>query len=89
MTIRSFCCADTEALHEGRSPRRFRNIENEAHRKLQMLDAAVELRDMLARYFNTTAQFWLNLQSSFDLKRADMEEWQRIAVEVHPLARAI
>ena len=24
----------------------------------------------LARYFDTTAQFWLNLQSSFDLKRA-------------------
>ena len=24
----------------------------------------------LARYFDTTAQFWLNLQSSFDLKQA-------------------
>jgi addiction module HigA family antidote len=23
----------------------------------------------LARYFNTTAQFWINLQSSFDLKQ--------------------
>ena len=25
----------------------------------------------LASYFNTTAQFWLNLQNSFDLKRAE------------------
>jgi toxin HigB-1 len=46
MTIRSFRCSDTEALYEGGSPRRFRNIENVAQRKLQMLDAAVELRDL-------------------------------------------
>lgn len=48
MTIRSFRCADTEAIYEGKSPRRFRNIENVAQRKLQMLDDAVELRDLLA-----------------------------------------
>ncbi|MEK7736616.1 MAG: type II toxin-antitoxin system RelE/ParE family toxin [Pseudomonadota bacterium] len=46
MTIRSFRCTDTEALYEGKSPRRFRNIENVAERKLQMLDDAVELRDL-------------------------------------------
>ena len=46
MTIRSIRCADTEALFAGQSPRRFRNIENVAQRKLQMLDAAVELRDL-------------------------------------------
>jgi len=46
MTIRSFLCSDTEAMHEGKSPRRFRNIENVAQRKLQMLDDAVELRDL-------------------------------------------
>ncbi|MBL8449325.1 MAG: type II toxin-antitoxin system RelE/ParE family toxin [Dechloromonas sp.] len=46
MTIRSFRCADTEALYEGDSPRRFRNIEAVAQRKLQMLDDAVELRDL-------------------------------------------
>jgi len=46
MTIRSFLCADTEALYEGRKPKRFRNIEAVAQRKLQMLDDAVELRDL-------------------------------------------
>ncbi len=46
MTIRSFQCADTEALFEGKRPRRFRNIENVAQRKLQMLDDATELRDL-------------------------------------------
>ncbi len=46
MTIRSFRCADTEALYEGKKPRRFRNIQNVAQRKLQMLDDAVELRDL-------------------------------------------
>ncbi len=45
MTIRSFRCADTEALYEGGSPKRFRNIESVAQRKLQMLDDAVELKD--------------------------------------------
>jgi len=46
MTIRSFRCKDTEALYGGRIPRRFRRIETVVQRKLQMLDDAVELRDL-------------------------------------------
>jgi proteic killer suppression protein len=46
MTICSFKCAVTEALFERKGPKRFRNIESVAQRKLQMLDDAVELRDL-------------------------------------------
>ena len=46
MTIRAFLCKDTEALYENKHPKRFRNIESVAERKLQMLDDAVELRDL-------------------------------------------
>lgn len=42
----------------------------------------------LARYFDTTAQFWLNLQSAFDLKQAEVETGGRIAEEVRPMQRA-
>jgi proteic killer suppression protein len=46
MTIQSFKCVDTEALFEGRKPKKFKNIESVAQRKLQMLEDAVELRDL-------------------------------------------
>ncbi len=42
----------------------------------------------LARYFNTSAQFWLNLQSSFDLKQTESTVGPRIKKEVQPMARA-
>jgi addiction module HigA family antidote len=42
----------------------------------------------LSRYFGTTAQFWLNLQTSFDLKQAENDVGRRIASEVRPMARA-
>ena len=37
----------------------------------------------LARYFGTTAQFWINLQASYDLKIAQRESGDKIAREVH------
>lgn len=42
----------------------------------------------LARYFGTTAQFWLNLQSSFDLKQAEGEVGGKIRQEIKPLQEA-
>jgi len=39
----------------------------------------------LARYFDTTAQFWLNLQTAYDLKQTEAEAGARIAREVHPM----
>ncbi len=38
----------------------------------------------LARYFNTTPQFWMNLQNSYDLKMAE-QSIARIENEIIPL----
>lgn len=46
--IQSFRCGETEALFEGRSPRRFRAFKDVAIRKLTYLEAAKELRDLKA-----------------------------------------
>lgn len=40
----------------------------------------------LARYFNTTAQYWLNLQTSYELKQAEREVGNTIENEIQPLA---
>lgn len=42
----------------------------------------------LARYFDTTPQFWLNLQTAFDLKQAENTSAAQIAEEVRPLQGA-
>jgi len=42
----------------------------------------------LARYFNTTAQFWMNLQISYDLKMA-RNNMTKIEDEIIPLQMAI
>ena len=44
--IRSFRCADTERLFRRERVRRFRALERVALRKLTMLDAAAQLRDL-------------------------------------------
>jgi proteic killer suppression protein len=44
--IRSFRCADTERLFAREAVRRFRAIERQALRKLDMLDAAPDLRTL-------------------------------------------
>jgi addiction module HigA family antidote len=59
---------------------------NDIVRERRTLTPDTALR--LARYFNTTAQFWLNLQSTFDLKLAEIDAGRRIAEEVRPMARA-
>ena len=44
--IKSFLCADTEALHNSQIVRRFKNIERVARRKLLQLHAATALNDL-------------------------------------------
>jgi addiction module HigA family antidote len=38
----------------------------------------------LSRYLGTTAEFWLNLQKSFELRLAEIEAGQEIAERVKP-----
>lgn len=42
----------------------------------------------LSRYFKTTAQFWLNLQTKYDLEIAEDEQLARIERDVQPLETA-
>jgi proteic killer suppression protein len=44
--IRSFACADTEALFHSHAVARFRNIERVARRKLLQIHAATELASL-------------------------------------------
>jgi proteic killer suppression protein len=46
MVIRTFRCADTERLFAREAVRRFRAIERQALRKLDVLDAAPDLRTL-------------------------------------------
>ncbi len=41
----------------------------------------------LARYFQTTPAFWMNLQAAYDLSKAEAERGREIAARVRPRAR--
>ena len=60
------------------------NRINDILRGRRDISADTALR--LARYFGTTARFWLNAQSAYDLSKAEMENGDRIAAEVAPHA---
>ena len=38
----------------------------------------------LARYFGTTARFWLNLQMEYELRRAEIERGDSVTQEIDP-----
>ena len=40
----------------------------------------------LARYFNTTPQFWLNLHTAFELRQPELQTGEEIARQVTPRA---
>jgi antitoxin HigA-1 len=56
---------------------------NELVRERRGVTSDTALR--LARFFNTTPQFWLNLQTSFDLKQTEMVVGEKIVHEIHPM----
>jgi len=60
------------------------NRINDIVRGRRQLSADTALR--LARYFGTTARFWLNAQSAHDLSRAEAEIGKTIVSEVRPRA---
>ncbi len=43
----------------------------------------------LARYFNTSARFWMNLQAAYDLELAEDRLRRSIDQDVRPLAQAV
>jgi antitoxin HigA-1 len=49
---------------------------------------SVENALRLGRYFGVDAQFWLNLQTSFDLRVAQAEKLQLIESQVQPFKHA-
>ena len=59
---------------------------NEIVRERRSITPATALR--LARYFGTTPDFWLNLQTAYDLKIAQQEMGQTIENEVRERGRA-
>lgn len=57
---------------------------NDIARERRGITADTALR--LARHFNTTPQFWLNLQTAYDLRLAEIAAGSRIKREVMPKA---
>lgn len=59
---------------------------NEIVHGIRGISADTALR--LARYFGTSAELWMNLQSRYDLERQRDEAEARILGEVHVLKRS-
>ena len=65
----------------GISPNRIAEIVNNRRR----ITADTALR--LSLYFGNSAEFWLNLQQSYDLSKARTEAGKKINQEVRPLKK--
>lgn len=59
---------------------------NEIVRERRGVTADTAMR--LARYFGGDARSWLNLQTGYDLRNAELKDARRIAREVRPAAAA-
>jgi len=56
---------------------------NDIARERRAITADTSLR--LARYFGNSAEFWLGLQSDFDMKVAQVEMGERINRDIAPM----
>ncbi|MDB5972594.1 MAG: addiction module antidote protein HigA family [Hydrocarboniphaga sp.] len=59
---------------------------NDVVRERRGISADTALR--LARYFDTTPQFWLNLQAAYDLRLAEIAAGSKINREVSVMSKA-
>lgn len=59
---------------------------NDIVRERRGISADTALR--LARYFDTTPQFWLDLQTTYDLRVAEIENGSRVKREVGVMRKA-
>jgi len=57
---------------------------NDVIRKRRGVSADTAMR--LARYFGGDARSWLNLQTAYDLRVAEIQNAKRVAREVSPVA---
>jgi|SRR5680860_639626 addiction module HigA family antidote len=57
---------------------------NEIVREKRGVTADTALR--LARYFGTSERFWLNLQTEFELRQAQISKATQVAKEIRPYA---
>ncbi|MBY0532696.1 MAG: HigA family addiction module antidote protein [Xanthobacteraceae bacterium] len=60
------------------------NRINDILRDRREISADTALR--LARYFGTSARFWLNAQAAYNLSRTEAESGRKIASQVRPHA---
>ena len=74
MAIQSFKCNHTQKLFEGEQPKRFRNIETVATRKLQMLDSSVDLKDLRAPPANRLEALKGNREGQYSIRIND--QWR-------------
>ena len=57
---------------------------NDVVREKRRVSTDTALR--LARFFDTTPEFWVNLQTAYDLKNAKAEHGREIEQDIRPLA---
>ena len=74
MAIQSFRCAETRSIYEGLPTNRFHQIKSVLERKLQMLDDAVELKDLRSPPGNRLEQLSGNRSGQYSIRIND--QWR-------------